>query len=170
MSEKHVTLRLSKSGVEALFPAGTEARLELQQSLLQNLAASYIGTTLSQENRTLIDNMIREQTYPFQQESAEYIRDRFTLGQWGSRFVAVRPDSDVAQVLNNLVETRSEAIFRKYVEEAIDQRMKALEVDMDNRINRAVDYAARTLRAENINVKATTLLRKALLEMEKESI
>lgn len=154
-------LKLNMNVLSALFPEGTEARVELQQAVLAEVSRTYVKQALSAD----VQNYLRTLTQEVKQSTdvkgvvAKYFE---TSAAWNS-VTKLKPGTDLTKAITTAAENalsdqfyqqlndRVEALVKEYtdrldsrVEHAVKQRIDRLTTDA---IQKRVDAAVNAARA-----------------------
>lgn len=119
MSEKTI-IRLSADALDRLFPEGTEARVQLQQAVLSEVAGRYIKAQMTGQMKAHIDEMIRR--IHGAAELDEMVADSFLRQGYAGNLVP-RPNGTVAQAIGEAVRQKVTDEFHEYVAKCVDANL-----------------------------------------------
>lgn len=135
MSEKTI-IRLSADALDRLFPEGTEARVQLQQAVLSEVAGRYIKAQMTGHMKAHIDEMIRR--IHGAAELDEMVADSFLRQGYAGKLVP-RPNGTVAQAIGEAVRQKVTDEFHEYVAKCVD-------ANLADAVQRANEFAEHVVR------------------------
>lgn len=138
-----IQLKLDSAAMAALFPEGSEIRLELQQAVINETVRKLVDRELS-GTRAYIDTQCKKIV------SEALAKEGLTSKLW----TGVRLSDDYTKKLESLTTEAARTAFHKYVSEA----MVPMIGDLDNRIKSRMDAEM----TAKLNALAKAALRDAL--------
>ena len=128
-------LKLNTPVLNTLFPEGTEARVQLQQAVLEEAAKSFVKTSLSNHVSEFLSSLVTK--VKNEADIGGVIARYFqTSGGWNS-VASLKPDTQLTKALSAAVEKAFDDKFY----ELLEQRVEAKVADYVNRLESRVDYA-----------------------------
>lgn len=161
-----VELKLDTAAVNALFPEGTQARVDLQQAVINNITSNILGKRVSEETRVQIQNQAKD--YLLDQNLTSLVQKELesfmTKRGWNSPAALTSVRKSELQVLVNAeVKGLCANIFAEIVAECTENAKK----DFSDAMGRKITYALENAQAHfaaRLNNGFKEILDKALAD------
>lgn len=130
-------LKLNMNVLSALFPEGTEARVELQQAVLAEVSRTYVKQALSAD----VQNYLRTLTQEIKQSTdvkgvvAKYFD---TSAAWNS-VTKLKPGTDLTKAITTAVENGLSDQFYQ----ALSDKVEAVAKEYEDKLEARVEYAVK---------------------------
>lgn len=156
-------LKLNTPVLNILFPEGTEARVQLQQAVLEEVSRVYVKTALS----THVQEFLRTLTQQVKNEAdigaivATYFQ---TSGGWNS-VASLKPDTQLTKALTTAIEKAFDDKFYALVEQRVADKVFAYEKTLDSKVGYAVDKRVEQLTNQAIQKRVDAALSAARMAL-----
>lgn len=140
-------LKLNMNVLNALFPEGTEARVELQQAVLAEVSRTFVKNSLSAEVQTYLRTLTQEVNQAINVKSvvAQYFE---TSAAWNAT-TKLKPGTDLVKAIANAAETALSDKFYQLLNERVEAQVK----EYTDRLESRVEYAVKQ-RIDQLTVSA----------------
>lgn len=135
MSDKTI-IRLSADAVDRLFPEGTDARVQLQQAVLSEVAGRFVKTSLDERLRAELTTLIKQTVAGADLD--ELVAEHFLRKGYAGDLVP-RPGGRVAQAIGEAVRQKVTDEFHEYVAKCVD-------ANLADAVQRANEFAEHVVR------------------------
>lgn len=146
-------IKLDIHALNALFPEGTEARLKLQQCVLEEFSRRQIKA---------LESTIRSQATAIHNSASQKVEEMFKDAGWtksyGNWKMPQTLKDELADTAKNLVTTESAAQMREAANNAAADALARMDSTMETRLERLVDERIKGLLAS----ESDALLKRAL--------
>lgn len=137
-----VELKLDTTAVNALFPEGTEARVALQQAVINNITNGIIGKQIPKDIRDMVDAAAKNMGLDFnfqdmvQKELNSYMKNR----GWGSSAKELQPTrkSELKSLVEAEIRNIAHDSFEGIVKNCTEEAKKQFEDGMERKIKYAL--------------------------------
>jgi hypothetical protein len=147
---EQVILRLNTSALNALFPEGTEARVQLQSAVLAEAAGKFVKGQLTEQVTGALKAHVDEATKKI---DAEGIMESLFERKGWQKVLEVREGGGLAVA----IKAKVEQVFKDHVEtrmvELIEERLTKWQDGMEPSIQKMVDYKVQTITRDTLNAK-----------------
>lgn len=143
-------LKLNTPVLNALFPEGSEARVDLVAAALHEAARKHIGTGLTVEIKAHLDNLAKEIKAELNLDAI--INSYFTGGGW-SKPITLTPDTKLTVAIATAIEKAFTEKFYATMEEQIERRVKEYTDNLESRVEYAVKQRVEQLTAKAIQTR-----------------
>lgn len=158
MSDKTI-IRLSADAVDRLFPEGTEARVQLQQAVLSEVAGRFVKTSLDERLRAELTTLIKQTVAGADLD--ELVAEHFLRKGYAGDLVP-RPGGRVAQAIAEAVRQKVTDEFHEYVAKCVDNQLAEA-------VEKANEHAEAVVR-RHINHRTADFLKHKVDEAWKHTI
>lgn len=131
-----LVLRLDQKALDALFPEGSEARVELRQYVLQEAAKRYLKGVLSDETKTYLTKLAKDMVGALHTDRLmkEFFERASNYSDY--RVLQLSPASPAAEALAAAVEDA----FRTRVHGRIDEKVAEIAAEYEAKLDEKVNY------------------------------
>lgn len=147
-------LKLDIHALNALFPEGTEARLKLQQCVLEEFSRRQIKA---------LESTIRNQATAIHNSASQKVEEMFKEAGWTKSYGNWKmPQSlkdELADTAKNLVTTESSAQMREAANNAAADALARMDSTLQARLERLVDERVKGLQASESDAPLKRALR-----------
>lgn len=113
-------IRLSADALDRLFPDGTDARLQLQQAVLGEVAGRYIKAALGEHQKAYIDGLVRR--IASAADLDKLVSDSFLKQGYAGRLVP-NPSGSVAAAIAEAVSSKVTDAIHDYIAKCVDESL-----------------------------------------------
>jgi uncharacterized membrane protein YheB (UPF0754 family) len=152
-------LKLNTPVLNALFPEGSEARVELISAALTEVTNTYVKSALSEH----VQDYLKTLATKVKNESdiggivAKYFQ---TSGGWNS-VASLKPDTQLTKALTAAIEKAFDAKFYALLEERIEAKVKDYTDKLDSRVEYAVKQRIDRLTTDAIQARVNAAVEAA---------
>jgi hypothetical protein len=142
-------IRLNAQALEALFPEGTEARVQLQNAVLTQAASQYVKGQLSPEVQKYLDAAVSKVAAHIDLE--QQIARAFARKQGWNAGLEVRDGSHMAEAIAVRVRDEFSKRHAEHIDKLVKQRAALILETLDQRIEQAIN--AEVVRVANKRIQ-----------------
>lgn len=162
-----VELKLDTNAVNALFPEGTEARVALQQAVINNITSEILGKRITKDIHDLVNAAVTSMGLDFnfqdmiQKELNTYMKAR----GWGSNYKELQPSRK--EEIKKLVEAEVRDISHTAFEDIIKSCTEDAKTRFEDGMERKITYALSKVEdkvSSRLNEKWKEILDNALVQ------
>lgn len=152
-------LKLNTPVMNVLFPEGTEARVQLQQAVLEEVAKTYVKTALSSHVHDFLSTLT--QKVKNEADIGAIVTKYFqTSGGWNS-VASLRPDTQLTKALTTAIENAFDNKFYELLEQRVAEKVAQYERTLDGKVGYAVDKRVEQLTNQAIQKRVDAALNAA---------
>lgn len=151
-----ITLKLDASALNALFPEGSEARVELSHAVLNQAAQQYVKGGITRAVSEYLDkHLVSAQT-----QFDDAIRRQLTTCFNGKTVIGT--GQPLHHVLQASVKQALDSNVAKLIQDVSDKLVAEVAADLENRIRTVVDYKMGAELNAQVSKRLNEVLAKAL--------
>lgn len=162
MEQQHLdarmTLKLNTPVLSALFPEGTEARVQLQQAVIAEFARQTARQALSDEAKDYLHQLSKEVANHFTLE--QLVKQYFSGGSWNNP-LKVSEGGSLYKAIAELVKTSFDQRFYELAQSAAEKATAEYLDRLDARVKYAVKQRVELLTTNAINARVTAAVEAA---------
>ena len=155
MSNK-VIIRLNIDAMNALFPEGTEARVDLQAAVLREAAGRHVKGQLTDEMRRIIDKRVKEISSEFDVDAE--IRKSFTkTGRWADDLTA-KPGTPISKAIQSAARMQVEDHIASLISASVKRAVDGLSDKIEDSVSRIADRLTRDEISKKVRERLQSVL------------
>lgn len=144
-------IQLDTNAMNALFPEGSESRVELQKAVIANFATRIRDEQL----KSIVRDELRGVGFPeaeLREEFRRIIRIHFT-DQWGIPNLVVKEQSDIKAAIRTAVRDHANSIFRQLIDEEIKKVGEESDGIVKARVDKLRDELEKTVAGVDTRIR-----------------
>lgn len=156
MNSNKLVIRLNLEALNALFPEGSDIRVELQNSVLTQAASQYVKGQLTEETKKYLDVAISKVAACIDVE--QYIASAFARKQGWNGGLELRDGSAIAEAIAVRVRREFEKKHSDRIDEVVRNRASLILDSLDQRIEKSINAEVVRLADNRINERVRLAL------------
>ncbi|HBO9199663.1 hypothetical protein [Pseudomonas aeruginosa] len=148
---ERIILRLNASAMNALFPEGTQARVDLQNAVLTEAATKHVKGQLDAETRKYLEALVT--TIANKVDAGKMIGEAFARKNHWDSTLSVNPTSPMAAAIAEKVRDEFAKGLEDIIEREVAARLPAAIEGIDARVQQLVDMKVNSITREMMRKK-----------------
>jgi hypothetical protein len=156
MSNNSLIIRLNPEALNSLFPEGSEARVQLQNSVLTQAAGQFVKGQLTPEVKEFLTAAVAKVAAHIDLE--QHIAAAFARKNGWTSDLQVKDGSNMAQAIAERVKQEFESKHSERVDALVKHRASLILDDLDARIERSINAEVIRVADQRINERVRLAL------------